>query len=216
MAIVEKTMILKINNNNINFTFEDCSTIGGILEKVVKERFAEKEFITEISINGEVISDEKRGKIESRTVEGVSTIEIKTEKPRDLSIRIFENMGEFLDGIITSIHESADKFRLEDETEANRHFVGCVEALQVFINVIDKIKALNALDLKAITWRSSPVAEKETALLDVFNRLHDMQVNKDWVTLADLLEYELAAIISDWKEILPVLCDVIKKAPSRN
>ncbi len=204
-------MIIKINDKGISFNAGSAAALGEVLENIAKNYFQEKEFITDISINGDAVPEEKREEMKERLVGDIALIEIKTENLPELSVRTLENMEEFLDGLAEAINESADKFRIDDETEANRHFVSCVDGLQIFINVVDKIRSLNGLDFKTIQCGSAPVAEKEAALLKVFNTLHDTQKNKDWITLADVLEYELLPVISSWRTILPVLCETLKQ-----
>jgi len=204
-------MIVKINDKEKSLDVGDVATLGEILEGIAKNDFKEKEFITDISINGEAIPEEKRDALNRRSASDITLIEIKTENLPELSVRTLEGMEEFLDGLAEAINESADKFRIDDETEANRHFVSCVDGLQIFIGVIDKIRSLNGLDFKTIQCASASVAEKEAALLKVLNTLHNKQVNKDWITLADVLEYELLPIISAWRKILPVLCSAVQQ-----
>ncbi len=76
---------------------------------------------------------------------------------------------------------------------------------------MDKIKTLNVLDLTSVMYESVPVSEKEDALLKVSNSLFNSQKSKDWVSLGDVLEYELVPIIKDWRAILPHLSDAISK-----
>lgn len=204
-------MKIKINDKEISFDVGNVATLGEVLENIAKNSLREKEFITDISINGEAIPEEKREETKTRPAGEVTLLEIKTENLPELSVRTLENMGEFLDGLAEAINESADKFRIDDETEANKHFVSCVDALQIFIGVIDKVRDLNGLDFKTIQCADASVAEKEAALLKVFSALHDTQKSRDWITLADVLEYELLPIISVWRDILPVLCEALKK-----
>jgi hypothetical protein len=200
-----------LNRDEMELNVEGFNILGDILQDIREKRFAETEFISSISINGEEVGAEKLAGLENRPLSGITSIEIKTDNPRDISLRVLSNMSEFLEHLITLINQSADKFRLDDESEANKHFIGCVEGLQTFVSVLDKIKNLNKLDFSAITYESTPVSEKQERLLKVFNSLHNTQKIKDWISIADLLEYELSPLISDWKQILPIVYSEVEK-----
>ena len=207
-------MKVKVNDEEFEYDFNKYNTLGDILEELKSNRLGEKDFISEIIINGENIVEEKRSGLEDRPLSDITSLEINTDNPFDISLRVLSNMEDFMGHLINLIDESADKFRLADEAEANKQFISCVEGLQTFVGVVDKVKTLNKLDFNDITYESVPIAKRQAELLEVFNSLHNTQANKDWITVADLLEYELSPLVKDWKEILPIITAELKKMES--
>ena len=207
-------MKVKVNDEEFEYDFNKYNTLGDILEELKSNRLGEKDFISEIIINGENIVEEKRSGLEDRPLSDITSLEINTDNPFDISLRVLSNMEDFMGHLINLIDESADKFRLADEAEANKQFISCVEGLQTFVGVVDKVKTLNKLDFNDITYESVPIAKRQAELLEVFNSLHNTQANKDWITVADLLEYELSPLVKDWKEILPIITTELKKMES--
>jgi hypothetical protein len=207
----ETTLKIVLNNEEIEHDVERFSTLGDLLQDLRQTRFGEKEFISAIAVNGEDVAEEKREGLENQPLGEITSLEINTDNPLDISLRVLTNMDEFLEHLAILINRCADKFRLEDETEANKHFVSCVEGLQTFVSVLDKVRSLNALDFNEVIFEGTPIAGSQEELLNIFNTLHDTQRNKDWVTVADLLEYELAPLILEWKEILPVISAELKE-----
>lgn len=204
-------MKVKVNDEEFEYDCKKYNTLGDILEELKSNQLGENDFISEIIINGENIVEEKRSGLEEKPLSDITSLEINTDNPFDISMRVLSNMEDFMGHLINLIDESADKFRLADEAEANKQFISCVESLQTFVGVVDKVKTLNKLDFNDITYESVPVAKRQAELLEVFNSLHDTQANKDWISVADLLEYELSPLVKDWKEILPILTAELKK-----
>jgi len=205
--------ILKIilNNEEIEQEVDEFKTLGDLLQYLKNSRFGDREFISTISLNGESVNEDKRSGLENRPIDEITSVEINTDHPLDVSLRVLENMGEFLRHLAALINQSADKFRLDDDTVANRHFMNCVEGLQTFVDVLDKVKSLNNLDFTQIKHGSASAAGKQDELLKVFNSLHVTQTNRDWIAVADLLEYELAPLVNDWKDFLPAISTELKK-----
>ncbi|TBR21559.1 MAG: hypothetical protein EPO63_08530 [Candidatus Nitrosotenuis sp.] len=115
-----------------------------------------------------------------------------------------------MEGLVGLVEQSADKFRTDDETSANKNFINCVEGLQTFIGIIDKVKNINGLDFESMKHSGGSVSVKEQELLQVLNTLFSSQKNRDWVSLADILEYELAPLIVEWKEILRSIANTLR------
>jgi len=205
-------MILKLNNEELDTATLEFETLGAVLEYLKKEKFGDGDFVASLFLNGEDIPDNARDELIDKPVSEIECLEIVSENPVVLSIRTLGKMGELTESLIGMLEESADKFRTEDEKIANKHFVGCIAALQTFVEVIIKVKALNSLDYGEIEYNSEPVSIKEDALMGIFNQLHDIQKSQDWVSMADVLEYELAPMIIDWGEIFPLIIKKIEQS----
>jgi hypothetical protein len=200
-----------VNGEKVDIDLVEISLLGDYLVKLKDERFEQKEFIASLVVNGEKIIESKHDEAVQRPLAEVESLIIETDTPTSVSLRTLSKTDEFIQALLTLAEEGADKFRLEDESIANQHFIKVVDGLQTFVDVLTKLKSLNNLDLSKIIVDGEPASKREEALLSLFNALHDSQVNKDWITLADLLEYELSANISEWREIFLAMAEEIQK-----
>lgn len=203
-------MHIKLNDIDIDCETEGLTTLGQLFEEIKKKEFEGKEFIISIKINDDEVPTEGLEGAMEKPLEGIDSLLIRTTNPGEVSLSTLANLPEFLDTVIVALGQSADKFRTEDENEANKFFIKCVDGLQTFIGLLEKVKNLNDLDFETITYDSIPLVERERSLLKAFSSLYETQKQKDWITLADLLEYEMVPQISEWKNILPVLSETIK------
>ena len=200
-----------VNGEKVDIDMVEMEILGDYLIKLKEEQFSQKEFVASLIVNGEKILESRHDEVLQRPLAEVESLVIETDTPVSVSLRTLSKTDEFIQAMLTLIEESADKFRLEDESIANQHFIRVVDGLQTFVDVLTKLKSLNNLDLTKIIVDGEPASKREGALLELFNGLHESQVNKDWITLADLLEYELAANISEWREIFVAMGDEIQK-----
>lgn len=203
-------MIIKLNGEDIQWDPKDHTMLGDLLEEFVSKRFFRDEFIAGLSVNGQTIPDSDMDKLKTRSLETSDMLEISSDTFRNVSIRALESMDEYVDGLVGMVEQSAEKFRIEGEAEANRHFINCVEGLQTFVGIIDKVKTINGLDFDALRFEDSPVGKKEQQLLNVLNVLLEAQQRRDWVALADILEYELAPLVTEWRSILHLVASTLK------
>jgi hypothetical protein len=203
-------LIINLNNEDIQWDTKEKLALGDLLEDFVSNRFYKDEFIATITVNGVRMSEQDMATAKRKPLSEVSSLHITSNTFRRVSIDALESVGEYLDGLAAMIETGADKFRTSNETEANAYFLGCIDGLQTFIGIIDKVKNLNALDFSKLEFESGPISEKESLLLGTLNSIFDTQSKKDWVSLADLLEFELVPLLMDWKGILHVVLDALK------
>ncbi|MBI4378742.1 MAG: hypothetical protein HY578_06580 [Nitrospinae bacterium] len=121
-----------------------------------------------------------------------------------------DNLREHLQKLIPALQITADSFRVKGEEEANKNYLICIEALQLFDELIDGIKRLFNIDFSKMLINGETIQSRKEKLLKLTSNMHSAQVNQDWITLADLLEYELTPLIEDWIYIIPSLQHEIK------
>ncbi len=203
-------MMIKLNEENVQWDPKGQNQLGDLLEEFVNKRFFRDEFIATIRINGEEVPEDVLPTMKAKPMSEVNSIEITTDTFRNVSIRALDSMDEYVEGLVALVEQSADKFRTEDETSANKNFINCVEGLQTFVGIIDKVKTINGLDFEAMRYEDNALATKEQELLQVLNTLFETQKRRDWIALADILEYELAPLVGEWKEILRLIANNLR------
>ncbi|MBI3581273.1 MAG: glycosyltransferase [Nitrospinae bacterium] len=137
-----------------------------------------------------------------RPVSETTSPQMPAETFRNPSTNAPESVGKYLDELAATVVKSAVMFRTADEAEANSRFVECIDGLRAFVGIIDKIRSPNGPDFANMTHDSKPAGNREEALLKALDSIHETQTRKDWVSLADMLEFELAPLVLEWKGVL--------------
>ena len=71
--------------------------------------------------------------------------------------------------------------------------------------MLEESKNILRLDFQNIKNSGKSIDEKVRTLEMLFDKMMDAQKEKDWILLADLLEFELPPLLNEWGEILAVL-----------
>lgn len=97
------------------------------------------------------------------------------------------------------------------EYQALQLFQEEILTLQEFIGFLQTVQGTPGLDFKALTVGDKSLADKVQDFLDQLKKIVATFANKDYVLLADLLEYELAPLLDSWREALPLLDRVLPR-----
>jgi hypothetical protein len=204
-------VIINLNNEDVQWDAKGKTVLGDLLEDFVAARFFKDEFIATITVNGTRMSETDMLVAKDTPVSEVASLRITSDTFRNVSVNALESIGEYLDGLSELIKSSAEHFRMAGEPEANAYFVKCLDGLQTFVGIIDKVKNINSLDFQKINYKSTTISKKEASLLESLNSIYETQSKKDWVSMADMLEFELSPLIIEWKEILLLVTETLKK-----
>lgn len=99
---------------------------------------------------------------------------------------LVESIKECLDILITSSTEIAMDFQAGNETKAMQHFG------QYLDNFVCLVEAITAIKISG----SHLFADAEVELRDKLSEMENAIVAKDYVLLADILEYEIKELLS--------------------
>jgi len=119
------------------------------------------------------------------------------------------NLKEHLQSMIPAIQSTADCFRVKGVEEANKNYLLCIDAIELFDELVEGIGRLLNLDFSKISINNETIQERKDKFLKLTSEMHSTQVGQDWVMLADLLEYELTPLVQDWINILPLFHEEI-------
>ncbi len=106
----------------------------------------------------------------------------------------------FLEDFRTFLLETAALFRTGQETQAKESFVQVVEALQCMMYLINEIAPLMRKRLAEAAPAAGSLDGSLGDLNMVLAEMMSSQERRDWVLLADLMEYELAPHLKIWDE----------------
>ncbi len=106
----------------------------------------------------------------------------------------------FLEDFRTFLLETAVLFRTGQETRAKESFVQVVEALQCMTYLINEIAPLMRKRLAEAAPDAGTLDRSLEELNMVLTEIISSQERRDWVLLADLMEYELAPQLKLWDE----------------
>ena len=133
-------------------------------------------------------------------VHAAAPIDVELSTTEDLVASARETAVGGLDALAESARQAADAFRLHDLPRAHRSLAGFVATFQL-------LTALTAAVGRSKTPSGAlgldvPGAELLERLNVSLGALIDFDVNGDWISVADVLEYEIADLLPQWAAVM--------------
>lgn len=226
---------LKIDGqqSQVKLEVSGLSDFGEVMEKLSREILASKSVITQVRLNGKELPAEVQGEYYPLPLEEIETIEIETAHPRHLAYQNLLSATGYLELLSFGLEKVAGLLRAGEDAEANTLYAQCLEGLRWLVRIIDGTRQLLHL------FPAEPVPERRPSddegksrdisgcgegekgfcsrLASLASQLHGMadeillaQFDKDWIMLADLLEYQLAPLLKEFKGVLLNLQEEIR------
>jgi hypothetical protein len=162
--------------------------------------------ITGVYLNGEPYVEEVPHAALEVERQSISSLALKTLTMEDLGLNFLEAGPAYLSTLIEALPKIVETFRLGDEQEANEHFLNFLEALHLLMSMLEQTRHILGLWQGQNTDSSSALNQYLESMVEILNSLINLQEQKDWIFLADVLEYEMSESLNDLKELLPKLC----------
>lgn len=149
--------------------------------------------------------------------EDIGEIKIFTEDSISITRSGLAKVSNLIESIKTEIAKAADLYREGNIKEASSKIGNVMEAFKPLVNFINSVGISFSMDFDSVMFnQSTSLRERIESFLETFSGLVAAQEKKDYVEVADYLEYQLLEDMSDWSIIANVLLEEIEgdNAPS--
>jgi len=205
--------VITINNETSNVDLSSVARLSDLIDKVAGELLEPREIITEVHVDGRMLGHDDLGQKEDCEISDCREISFVTLKnPEEKVASLLERMGDYLDGFPDGLGKVADQFRMGNPEEANKALLHALEGLSSFVELLSTVRLVANSDLADIKSDTGTLPEKEKNFLEITTSMAASQEERDWITVADLLEYELAPLMKDWSAMIPQIRNEVLKA----
>ncbi len=196
-------MKLFVNGEEIPDSIAETE-LGPLLDRLLQERQSLGLHILALRVNDMELALES-----DETFKVVLNLEDRIEVDfapiEALIARNIENAGEYLDRLLPGFEKAANLFRMGSEQEANQFFLEIIDGIEWFSEVVDSIIEATGQDPSLMILGKESLQDRKERLLGFTTQMVEANQNRDWVLLADLLEYELTPFYAEWQSLLPKL-----------
>jgi hypothetical protein len=176
-------------------------TLGDFLLHIEKVGLVQGNVVRSIKLNGHESSPDSKVNRNMRLSE-IETLEIEVTNLSDIVDKNIENADAYLMKLIPGIEKSVELFRMGNEQEANQFFINIIDGVDWLSQVLDMILEAKAVSPDAV-FDGKSIQERRDNLITFTQQMVDANKNKDWVLLADLLEYEILPYYQEWSNLIP-------------
>lgn len=173
------------------------STLGDLLTHVVNKN----RLVTQVLIDGKAPDLDHVPQWRGRPLLG-HTIYIETHSPIDIATDVLNEIGRQMDAAEVSREQAIDDLHAAAPNKALQKLSSCFSTWQAAQQAIGQVAKLLKINLDQVRVQDATLA---SALTDFASQLRDVRdaiESRDYVTLADVLTYEIGRTISQWREAL--------------
>ncbi|MDD3051283.1 MAG: hypothetical protein PHR06_09075 [Candidatus Cloacimonetes bacterium] len=197
-------MQIILNGSFKTLKIASISTLLDVVTHLEKELPA-KHLITEIKLNDKVLESNWLQNAKNIYLLDEDKLEMVAESSDVIAKEALVNSKKQFEYILEDFRKIADMFRLDDETKANTAFAQSIDNLHWYLKILEDASLLSGRNLKDITMKNKNFQVFLNELSDKLEEIIGVQTNKDWILLADLIEYELIPRLTEMNSIYEYL-----------
>lgn len=150
-----------------------------------------------------------------RSLSDWAVVEVDVATPASL---VTDSLQEALDGLASLRQYTvtvAQRFRGTDLGLANRGLSELSQGLQTLIGLIEALGTAIGVGVDRFDWEGRPAGGLLSSLAEPLTPLAEAQRACDWVTVADILEFDLEPALAQCEPFFRALAEVAKPAGHR-
>lgn len=149
--------------------------------------------------------------------EDIKVLQLFTKDSISITRDGFEKVSGLIESIKTEIATAADLYRQGNVKEASSKIVTIMEAIKPMVNFIQSVGMSFSLNFDEILFnQDTSLSKKIESFLNTFQYLVAAQMKRDYVEIADYLEYQLIDDMTDWSKVVDILLKEVEKGSSES
>ena len=183
------------------------ASIGTLLDVVsqVEVTLPQGHIMTEIMLNDKVLETNWYHNAAKIYLLDEDVLNITVEESTLIARKVLQNSKNHFQMLLADFEFISNCFRIQDEVEANRKFITGIENLQWFLKVLEDSTVLLGRPLSQIMNKDVLFTQLVNELVGKLDQVIAVQSQKDWIMLADIIEYEMIPALEKIGEIFRIL-----------
>lgn len=188
--------MIYINGQKSKFELSQFANFEELIAATNKYCNDAKEIITEVHLNDELFQELYPHQAEDIEINEVEKVEITSVKYVEMASQIVSELFKVTSSMRMASTQAAESLRRGDDADAFSTINNLADVIRNFLNMVFCFQS----DFHA------PITNEYVALAEKYNQIlmevNEAMENEDWILVADLLEFEVAPLCSDWDEYL--------------
>ena len=189
-------MDVKINDSQITVPVE-MSTWGDLLDWIETDYLKAGQCITHVYLGGNESLNYRDSLVCGKEIEEVTPVAIKSGDFDSVVRESMEELDQEIKASLASVSQIVHLLENRKEEDAYRRLGHLLDSIRIFFTVFSE-------DLGWIEAPDAEISRKEssTALERALTQLVKAQENHYWVSICDVLEYEIVPILESWQKLV--------------
>jgi len=178
--------------NNEAATIEiGLKTLGDLLTWADRASADRGQLVTAIRLDGVDEPSFRDAAMAQTPLDDVATIEVEAVAPADLVAESVSEAREGLNGLRQHTLDVARRFRGTRVVNANEGLATLTQGLGTLVALLEALGGAIGISLGALSVKDRPIVSLIDDLAQPLVAIGEAQAQEDWVTVADVLEFDL-------------------------
>lgn len=179
--------------------FPGCTTLREIIACIEADFSGRGEVICEIRVNGHLLTEEEESKFAESPTAEIRDLSVRSNAPAVLITDAIQSALSMIPNLEKSCLQTSEALRGADANAAMKSFHECLDGCQWLVDTLIHIRGA-ASGIKKPIAQPERWFEAEKMIGRVIREMSEAYSAKDYVLIADLLEYELTSALQVWKD----------------
>jgi hypothetical protein len=199
--------------NDVEQSVESVSADWGELLKGLEESANGRgEVVTAVRFDGVDAPTFREPAQTCRALRDVGLIELDTATPSDLLDEALAQGAVAAGTLGAAAGQIGAAFRCTDLREANQRMAELVDGVRSLIWILGTAATVRGISLDEMQCNGHAVSAQLAELTARLVSIVDAQQSQDWLTVADILEYDFQPALQAWQPVFEALRPAISKA----
>lgn len=201
-------MDIYVNGNKIDYTPIFPLTWGNFLQQLLQEgNYIPKDHgIVRIRLDGVDSINVLTEETDKMVPQDINRVEIGTKNSVTITREGLQKVTTLIFSMKEEVASAADLYRDGNLKEASSKIARVMEAFKPMVNFIQSVGISFTMNFDQIMFnQTTSLQEKIESFLQTLSELVGAQQKKDYLEVADYLEYQLVEDLSDWTRIADIL-----------
>lgn len=196
--------------NDLEQTAEPApNTWGELLDQLDCASEAHGRIVTAARFDGVEEPSFRDDALKASRLDDWNTVEIKTDAPRRLLASCLEDVATGVSAMRTAVLRLASLFRGADVSMASAGLGHVAADLRTLVELVNTLSGPLGVDLGSFRADNQSIADHMQALEQHVQAIVQAQGDRDWLTVADVLEYDLEPSLAGWERIFASLAALV-------
>jgi hypothetical protein len=199
-------------NNEPHVVDATLKTWGDLLAWVDERSARQGRLVTAARLDGVDEPSFREPDHVARALSSVAVVEIDTDTPAALVLASLDEALDGLQSLRTFAVVAAGRFRGTDIASANQGLADLSQGLRTFVSLVAALSGALGVNFEALEWQGRQVSTLLEEIGLPLAVLSEAQGAEDWVTVADVLEFDLEPALEQSEPFFRALAEFAAKA----
>jgi hypothetical protein len=201
-------MIRLLVNNEAREVDSALKTWGELLARVEADLARQGRLVTAARLDGVDEPSFRAPEHTERALDSLAVVELEVSTPSALVVESLREALDGLNGLRTFTLLTAGQFRGTKIAAANQSLADLSQGLRVFVSLVEALVGAMGVGLEDVVWDGRPISGLLDDIGAPIGALADSQIANDWVTVADILEFDLEPALGQSEPFFRAFADL--------